>query len=186
MNTGVTTRDAILQAGRRLVTQQGIAALNMRLLASECDIALGTLYNYFSDKDELLIAVVESVWAEIFRMEPDDAADSSFAGYIARLFDCVRRGAQAYPGFLSAHAVGIAQSRKGEAKCAMERCFERLKDGMLCALRADPAVDRAAFDGGFTESDLADLILGNVLLLLIEDRQDCAALVALVRRALYR
>lgn len=39
----------------------------MRTVAKECDIALGTIYNYFPTKMDLIIAIVESFWAECFR-----------------------------------------------------------------------------------------------------------------------
>ena len=40
----------------------------MRTVASECGIALGSLYNYFSSKSELLSATIEAVWKDIFQM----------------------------------------------------------------------------------------------------------------------
>lgn len=48
--------------------KKGIAAVNMRTVASECGIALGSLYNYFSSKSELLSATIEAVWKDIFQM----------------------------------------------------------------------------------------------------------------------
>lgn len=68
MNTGVTSKEAIMQVCRQIVAAKGLPALNMRLVADECHIALGTLYNYYSDKNELLIATVESIWKDIFHM----------------------------------------------------------------------------------------------------------------------
>ena len=39
----------------------------MRTIAKECDIALGTIYNYFPTKMDLIIAIVESFWEECFK-----------------------------------------------------------------------------------------------------------------------
>ena len=54
MNTVITSKEAIMQVCRRIVAEKGMNALNMRLVADECGIALGTLYNYFADKDDLI------------------------------------------------------------------------------------------------------------------------------------
>ena len=38
----------------------------MRTVARECDIALGTIYNYYPTKMDLIIAIVDSFWSECF------------------------------------------------------------------------------------------------------------------------
>ena len=39
----------------------------MRKLARECYLALGTLYHYFSSKEELVIAIMEDFWKRRFK-----------------------------------------------------------------------------------------------------------------------
>ena len=78
MNTGITSKEAIMQACRKIAAQKGLSALNMRTVAKECNIALGTLYNYYADKDELLIAAVESVWKDIFTWTENAKRPSPF------------------------------------------------------------------------------------------------------------
>lgn len=65
MNPPNTSREEIMRVSRKIVSEKGLPALNMRTLAKECGIALGTLYNYYSDKDELVVAAIESVWQDI-------------------------------------------------------------------------------------------------------------------------
>lgn len=52
MNRGATSKEDILQACRKIVARGSLKAVNMRTVAAECQIALGTLYNYYSNKDE--------------------------------------------------------------------------------------------------------------------------------------
>lgn len=44
LNTVITSREAIMQVCRCIVAEKGMKALNMRLVADQCHIALGTLY----------------------------------------------------------------------------------------------------------------------------------------------
>ena len=69
MNTVITSKEAIMQVCRRIVAEKSLTALNMRLVADECHIALGTLYNYYADKDELVLATVESILRDIFHAD---------------------------------------------------------------------------------------------------------------------
>lgn len=64
MRTAVISRDAILEASRGLLRERGWSALNMRSVAAECGVAVGSLYNYFPSKTELVMATVESVWQD--------------------------------------------------------------------------------------------------------------------------
>ena len=69
INKVVTSEEAILQACRQMVSEEGIQAINMRAVARRCDVALGSLYNYFSSKEELVTSTIESVWRDIFHTE---------------------------------------------------------------------------------------------------------------------
>ena len=184
MNPGATSKESIMQVCRRIAAQEGLSALSMRTVARECGVALGTLYNYYADKDALLIATVESIWQEIFHTDAGGLAERPFPERVASLFDCIRRCTQRYPGFLSAHSMVIAGARREEARCAMEACFAHMKAGLLAGLAADPAVNPAAFSDAFTPSDLVDFELDHLLLLLMKGEEDCAPLTEMLRRAI--
>jgi AcrR family transcriptional regulator len=47
-------REAILAAARRLVTEEGIGALNMRAVAREIGYSVAALYEYFPAKEDIL------------------------------------------------------------------------------------------------------------------------------------
>ncbi|MGN1414802.1 MAG: TetR/AcrR family transcriptional regulator [Anaerovoracaceae bacterium] len=190
MNSAITSKEAILQVCRGLTASGGLSSLSMRAVANRCQIALGTLYNYFPDKDALLLATVESIWKDIFHMDTAcmDAAyrtDFSFPEYVSYLFDCAREGSGRYPGFFSAHSISIAAARRGEAKSIMEHYFDHMKQGMQKMLREDPRVSASAFSPAFTEEDFVKFVLDHLLLLLVQKEADCSAFVEILRRILY-
>ncbi|WP_372788127.1 TetR/AcrR family transcriptional regulator [Paraconexibacter sp.] len=52
------TRQSLLDAGRRLIAEKGVAALRISEITAEADVALGSFYNYFATKEDLVDAVV--------------------------------------------------------------------------------------------------------------------------------
>lgn len=54
-------RQALIEAGYRVMSQKGIDAATMSEIAEIADVGAGTAYNYFSSKDELAICVIEEV-----------------------------------------------------------------------------------------------------------------------------
>ena len=51
-------RDWIVQAATELAAEGGYDAVQMREVSARANVALGTLYRYFSSKDQLLVAVM--------------------------------------------------------------------------------------------------------------------------------
>lgn len=184
MNTNITSREAILQVCRRIVAEGGMQALSMRRVADECRIALGTLYNYFADKDALVLATVESIWQDVFHGGGANPAHASFTDCVAELYGRMRRGAQAYPGFLTGHAVGLAGDVRGEARDRMDGTLAHIRSGMLEALRSDPNVPERAFTAEFTQEAFVGFVLNQLLVLLLQGQPDCAALLEIIRRVL--
>lgn len=186
MNKGATSREYIMQVCRKIASAQGLETLTMRRVARECGIALGTLYNYYSDKDELLIAAVASIWREIFHGNECCSTGVSFPDHVSRLFKQARDGADKYPDFITAHSMVLAKSQKRQAKNAMEQYFDHMKSEMLTVLQADPQVNATAFSPSFLQSDFIDFVMDNILLLLIKESESCAVLIGIIRRMIYR
>ena len=185
MNTVVTSKEAILKVCRELVSEQGLGALNMRSVAKACQVALGSLYNYFSGKDELVLATIESVWRDIFHMEQDCQTDLPFPEYVEWIFKSVRNSTLKYPNFFTAHSLSFAGSGKNKARELMEGYFAHMKMGMIQSLHGDEAVRPDAFTPELTEEDLAAFVLTNILTLLVQQKESCDVLLAVIRRTIY-
>lgn len=53
-NTKTNKYDQILTAAEKMLAETGFQGLSMKKLADEAGVAAGTIYRYFSDKDDLL------------------------------------------------------------------------------------------------------------------------------------
>ncbi len=58
-------KERFLAAARAILTAEGYAALSVRRLAEECDVATGTVYNYFRNKDELVAQIMMEDWRAV-------------------------------------------------------------------------------------------------------------------------
>jgi TetR/AcrR family transcriptional regulator, cholesterol catabolism regulator len=58
-------RARVIDAAMTLAAKGGYDAVQMRAVAQEADVALGTLYRYFSSKDQLLLAGLEQLAGEM-------------------------------------------------------------------------------------------------------------------------
>lgn len=58
--------DRIFLAAKELFNEKGYEHVNMKEIAKRADMAVGTLYNYFSNKNELYFSVLEKSWNGTF------------------------------------------------------------------------------------------------------------------------
>jgi AcrR family transcriptional regulator len=58
------TREKLLAAARRLFATKGFEPTTIRDVAAEADIALGSFYNYFRTKEDVLAALLEEALTE--------------------------------------------------------------------------------------------------------------------------
>jgi AcrR family transcriptional regulator len=58
-------RRRVVDAAMRLATKGGYDAVQMRDVAQEADVALGTIYRYFASKDHLLAACQVELWNDL-------------------------------------------------------------------------------------------------------------------------
>lgn len=54
--------DRILQAARKRLLDKDLSSFSIRGVAADCGIAVGTIYNYFRDKESLMAAVMAQDW----------------------------------------------------------------------------------------------------------------------------
>lgn len=75
--------EQIFMATDRLMAKEGLNQLSMHKLAKEANVATGTIYLYFKNKDELLIQFARRVFAMfIAALEKDfDESESFFQQY---------------------------------------------------------------------------------------------------------
>ena len=54
-----TLQEVLLNVARNIADTEGIERINIRVIAKEAGVATGTVYNYFSNKDEILLELTE-------------------------------------------------------------------------------------------------------------------------------
>jgi AcrR family transcriptional regulator len=92
--TKAANRTAILNAARRVFSEIGYGAATVRDIVRETDLAAGTFYNYFPDKESVLRALLDEAASEI-RSRVREARTSS-----RTLEEFVEGGFRAYYGYM--------------------------------------------------------------------------------------
>jgi AcrR family transcriptional regulator len=107
-DSGQNLRDYLIETAARLIDQRGSAGLAVRDIAREAQVADGVLYNYFEDKEDLLVhallAHVGNVMASAPRLLPppgEGAVADNLRAFIDGGIEALLRVTPAFAGLLS-------------------------------------------------------------------------------------
>ena len=97
------TRKAILEAAILAFEEQGFEETTTALIARNAGIAVGTLYGYFHDKEQILLELLDTTVAEVAnlvveRLAPEHWADSDPRALARDLIDTVFHMQNVRPG----------------------------------------------------------------------------------------
>lgn len=148
-------RARILSTARGTLLEKGYTGLSLRGLARDCGMAVGTIYNYFQDKDTLVACIMMEDWtAALARMDAACADAACAADGLEGICRAVEAFAAVYApvwGQFSrtGGSSGIIQSRhgllRGQIEARIRSLMERLQmeDTALAPLLAEAVLAAA-------------------------------------------
>lgn len=186
MNHTITSKEAILSVSLNIAMETGLSSVNMRSVATRGGIAVGSVYNYFPSKADLLAATIGMFWKTMFQNTKGAEESSDVIAYVEGLFHTLVKGLEEYPSFFTLHSMSFAPAEKETGRAVMEDYFLHMKHGIVQAIRSDPRIRTDAFDElRFPQAKYADLIFDTILSLLRKGNHSCDFLLELIRRTIY-
>ena len=179
------SKEKILVISREIVAEEGLNSLSIRKLAARCDLAVGSIYNYFPSKDDLLIETIESVWEDIFKIEDKNQEFDDFIKYLDHVLDHLITGIKKYPNFFNIHSLSFKSKNKDKAKSYMDFYLEKLKTEMICILNRDEKIKEEAFNDIFSKDDLIKYILTTSICFIVDKNYDKDLFLKVIEKIIY-
>ena len=178
MNRIITSKEEILSQCKEMFVEEGVVSLSIRNVALACNVSIGTIYNYFDSKSELIDAVIESIWSEIFHHQEKMETISEC---IEWLYDCIDYGNTKFPGFFTFHSFGD----KDYGKERMENMWNHILASLESILEKDEHIRKNAFNEQCTPRQYASMIFSIFLADMIRHETNKKVLLEIIQRTLY-
>ncbi|MDO6992843.1 TetR/AcrR family transcriptional regulator [Brachyspira innocens] len=185
MNNIITSKEDILKASRELIRKKGLNSINMRSVADEANIAVGSIYNYFKSKEELTIAVIVSVWADIFHSSDISLESESFINSIDSIFKILEKGDKKYPHFFALHSTIIFGKNKDKSIDIMMNMIKHIKDSMHKTLINDRNIRKDAFNDNLNADKFIDIIFSFIMDSMMKGNYDSSSIKEIIKRTIY-
>lgn len=176
-----TLRNTLLNLSRKIADTEGIEAVNIRSIARKAGVATGTVYNYFSNKEEILLVLTEEYWRQtLAEMESSVTADS-FCGQVEEMFFFLKERIDQSAGKLmnslrSVETAGLAR---------MASMQSALETALVYRIEQDPEIRKDVWSETFTKEKFARFIMMNLMMLLKTKAPDIDFFLAIIRRTIY-
>ena len=179
------SKDAILLAGKELINEGGIQTLNMRDVAKRCNLSVGSVYNYFPSKEDLIIAAIEDVWTTILENTKGSFQTDNFSQNVVTLFQYLKDGSHMYPSFFSLHSMSAASIDKAKGREIMHKYLGHINTMLLTSLKNDSRVRPDAFNESFTQKDFVEFVFSHIVSLLMRQDTTYDFLLEIIHRSIY-
>ena len=136
----VARRSRVIDAALELAAEGGYDAVQMRDVAGRAQVALGTIYRYFSSKDHLLAACQVQLWqaqAESLQLRPPAGANA--VDRVVSLLTRAMRGAETEPTRTAALVTASTSPDPAVRECQAE--MMAIMDDVLLAAMTDAGKD---------------------------------------------
>lgn len=207
----VITSEEILEQAYQLACEQGLRSLSIRSIAAACDVSVGTVYNSYASKTELINDVVGMFWQRAFaetmkafaanqgdvadRMAndglveggDDNAASESndFIAFCEALSRSLKRALKEFRKDFLSDLSALSEGDRLSAQKREQQSFIHARAGIKQALLSDPGVKQEWLIGALAPDDLAALIWETLIDSARDDMGYDETLFELLRAALY-
>jgi AcrR family transcriptional regulator len=159
---GARSRETVLDAAERLMSEQGYEAATVSALVEEAGIPPSSIYHYFGSKEGVLLAVMERGAERFFQAVPAvDRRLGTQAEHLEALVDAVATTLEQQPDFLRILVVMAAQPiDAGEGE--VHRVVNRVREMALVRLREQMAIVFGVTTKGKVADHLARFALASI------------------------
>ncbi len=179
------TKEIILDSAKDIASQQGIHKVNIRTVAQMSGIAIGTVYNYYPSKADLLVAIIEDFWANAFKKINVEALDNKdLYEKLEVIYSNLSTYLQKYKTnwLHQISLLDIEDKKLGRKK--EKEYFRKIHVMVLSLLNKDESLSHRSWKEEMTKDMLAEFIVDNMIIMLKKEESDIGFFILILKKIL--
>ena len=174
-------RQTLITCAQKIECDEGVDAISIRRLAAEAKISVGTVYNYFDSKREVLLSLTEDYWNNTLREMRAAVHAERFSDQVAQIVVFLRTKMNDCAEILMR---GLHEDEQA-GRARMAAMHDTLVLALAERLRGDREIQPGVWNETFTVEAFAQFTLFNLLALLERRESDMEPFLEIMRRILY-
>ncbi|SDK89132.1 transcriptional regulator, TetR family [Clostridium cochlearium] len=179
-------KDRIFQSAKAIAKDKGIAKVNIRLVAKDCGIAVGTIYNYFPKKKDLIVAIIEDFWSGVFaEINKNTVKNTDFLFQITEIYNCLYLYLSNFKENWIQQLSLLKSDEKMAGRKKEDEYFKKICGIIVKAIESDLQINQNIWMENFTKQQLAKFIFNNILIMLRSDEKDIEFFIECLKKIVY-
>lgn len=183
--SNVDYKKIILSEAEKIAMKDGITKINIRSVAKNSNIAIGTVYNYFPSKADLLVAVIDDFWQCAFKdIKWKSLGQNSFYANIEKIYMVLH---EYLKNFKENWLEQLSLLKTPEKLLGREKeteFFQVIYGRIIFLMDMDNDLKQFQWSEAITKEKIAEFIFQNMLSMLRKDTEDISFFLLILRKIL--
>lgn len=185
-NKAVLSKQKILDAAFSIACTEGLSGMSIREVARMCNVAIGTVYNSYPTKFDLVNDVVRRFWKEALSdIMPQSSYSGDFIEFCHALVKGLSHALERFRSNWLAEVSSLNSQNLASARKREEACFSHIRTSLAFALARDPRIRTEKLTEALAPQPLCDFIWNNILISIRTGDTSCSTLFTLLRQTIY-
>ncbi|AMC92544.1 hypothetical protein AOC36_00605 [Erysipelothrix larvae] len=176
-----TLRECILECAREIIDQEGPQNLSIRTLSQKVGVASGTIYNYFANKDEILLVITEETWKHALIEMNRQITAVCFTQQLRDIYEFLKEEISDSTGALMNSLTNVQVIGRQR----MQSMQSVLRTDIIRRIGKDEQILPSIWNESLSEVDFADLIIMNMMENLRTNAPNIDCFIEVVKRVVY-
>lgn len=176
-----TMRETLLDLARQAAWEHGPDGINIRSLAKQAGVATGTVYNYFENKDDLLLALTEEYWQNTLLDMQREINTGSFAMQLREIYKFLMGRIASSGGILMA-SLGRVEAAGRQRMQSMQQVLQK---ELLSRMLEDQDIRAGIWNQQLSQEAFANFITVHLVAMMRSHGRSIDAFIEIVERILY-
>ncbi|MEY8416861.1 TetR/AcrR family transcriptional regulator [Tissierella praeacuta] len=176
-------KDIILSEAKDIAMKQGISNINIRAVAKSSGIAVGTVYNYFPSKADLLVAVIEEFWEGAFaNVDWKSFSYRSFYDNLKEIYSILYHYLHKFKENWLEQLSLLKTQEKILGKQRQNQYFEKISFRIKILIDMDNDLKGYPWSEEFSKEKMARFIFENMLIMLRKEEEDISFFITILKK----
>ncbi|QVK20484.1 TetR/AcrR family transcriptional regulator [Mycoplasmatota bacterium] len=176
-------KEIILSVAKQIALEQGMSRINIRLVAKKSNISIGTVYNNYTTKADLIVAVIEDFWIEAYKkIDLTNLIDKNFYEKIEEVYNTLSTYLQNFKDNWLDQIVQLSSQEKQLGRKKQEEYFGKIRNMIVTFIDNDTSISDNIWVDGISKEKTAKFISDNMLIMLKNNEEDLSFFISLLKK----
>jgi len=182
-NSNRNHKEIILSKAKEIALNEGMNKINIRSVAKKSGVAIGTVYNYFPSKSELLISVIEDFWQGVFNdVDWRSLRDNDFYENLEKVYSILYEYLHKFKQNWLEQLALLKTHEKLMGRQKEDEYFQKMYDKIRLLIDMDKELQKYPWSQTISKENMSEFIFQNMLIMLKKEKEDMKFFIELLKK----